>query len=259
MRRPLGGRIGANASKRQGHTSAPVQLGIELAAVAVQFEQWLGHPTTIAADVVRYEHARAVKKVYSDRGRVATLHGAADRALASGVSRDPSMRIVRTQHPPSTVRGLRSDTVRDKVPALWEASCVDSISLRVNSAQRLNVPRPRVNDANELIATLRDHIETLHRVRAEERLSRTAVSSVFADVAAVTVWEGELLITTDGWALGYLPQRRFNAKRCMALAPDFGVDVDELKVEQRIAGSVRYTVLGLDVSDDDESGDEYAE
>lgn len=257
MRRPLGGRIGGTAGGKRAPTLIHVQ--ISLADVERQIDECLERETGIAGHIERYGRAHALVLGYRDKRRKTVINSAAARAVTSGVNRDPVVRIVAVSKAPVMINQIRGNTVRAVSPKLWEASKVSTTRLHVKTIQTITVAAPRTASVNDLIATMRTDAVQLSHAREAEQRARSAIIPVLTDFAAASIWDSETerLATNDGWLIGYETVEQFNAKRAADLAPEFGIDIDAITTQTPRAGSVRYTLAGLDSDEDD--GDEYVE
>lgn len=243
--------------RRARKARSAFDVGRGLADVEQAFDGWTGRRTDIAGHVMRYRRARAVLAAYRDDERRAVIHQAASLAVARGIDRDATDRIVVDVRPDRSIRRILSDPVKAVNATLWDASRVEAVSLAIRHGDPVRLAEPRVRTVSELIDTMRSDAVRIAEAERVAEAERIAVLAVFCDVAAATVWEGETLCTADGWTLGYSTATRFSGGRCAELAPTFGVDVDDITAAVRISGGTYYRLASM--AADDETSDTYSE
>lgn len=241
-----------------------VACPMSLEEFGAKLDDVLLYESRFARSVVGYRRGTDEIARMSPKGEYgAAVYAAADQVVGSeGYVRHGNLKVLWRWVEPHTKTVMLGPTVKKASPALYEAARKPLTLMKMSGPVVLpRMPEVRPH-ALEVAKAMEARKLRLTHARREFDEGRERLRDLVDGIKAELGWDGEPHYRlTDGWLIGWARQSRFSAVRAAELAPEFGIDPDELTTMQQVAGHVVYKVIEGDAADstEDFEGDDFAE
>lgn len=154
------------------------------------------------------------------------------------------LKIIRRHVEAHTQAKVLSAVVKKRSGELWEAAGLPSFRMGIDHPHAVLQP-PRVYPGvTEVAAAMETAKLNLRHARASEAHGKEVILDVAAGLKAETGWNGSdpVYRLNDGWRIGWTENQRFNSARAVTLAPEFGVDPQEITTLVTVPARVYYVI-----------------
>lgn len=226
-------------------------MNVTLVEFGDQIDAHIGTATGFADAVREWREATDRAAALDSKAAHRTvIHERLERFIATDQAVVTGRRVVARRVGGGTRVVLRSAVVEKARPELWAAAKVTSRIMAVKHplAGPPELAVPRMRTAAEVWAALDRAKKQATEAKKAADAARDLIMGVIEDVA--DMWDGEPLLTADGWTVGTKYQVRFNEARCRELAVGMGIDLSPLEHVEPSSGRLVYALADSDTTDE---------